>query len=388
MRIRKIMVLLCILFVSQIYLSGCGVQKDVSKERELFAQKADNKINIAVVGPMSIQEEFGYLDGIMLAAEEINKSGGIDNRQIEILKYDDKGLTLEGIHIAQELAGNPEIMAVIGQWHSHVTLPAASIYENAGLLMLTGNTTTPKLTQSGYDYIFRNHTNDEQMGEEMAKVAKLHGYKRMTIYYADTDYGKELADSFERSAVDIGVKIVDRITHSADENMFNRTMERWKALDFDGVFIADHMPSATEFILGLKEAHPDIPVIGTHGLDVPNFIDILGAAAEGTTIATLYSPRVRNPKLEQFVESFKGHYGKEPNVHAIQGYETLKLLAAALELTDNPTPRKTAEALRAIKQWPGLTGELTVEENGDVTGKLFHIKTVKDGEFIYLPATQ
>jgi len=108
------------LFVSQIWLSGCGLQKDVSKEREVLANKADNNIIIAVVGPMAKEDTFGYLDGIMLAAEEINKNGGIDNKQIEILKFDDKGLTVEGINIAHELAGNPKIMAVIGHWDSPV----------------------------------------------------------------------------------------------------------------------------------------------------------------------------------------------------------------------------------------------------------------------------
>ena len=388
MRIRRIVVLLGILFVSQIWLSGCGLQKDVSKEREVLANKADNNIIIAVVGPMAKEDTFGYLDGIMLAAEEINKNGGIDNKQIEILKFDDKGLTVEGINIAHELAGNPKIMAVIGHWDSHVTLAAASIYENSEMLMITSMITTPKLTQSGYNYIFRNIPSDERMGEEMAKFAKSRGHKRMAIYYADTEYGKELANSFEDSAESIGVKIVDRTTQSVDDHMFDRTMKRWKALNFDGVFVADHMPSAVEFILEFKEAHPEIPIVGTNGLDDPDFIDILGAAAEGAVMATLYNPGDQNPKLKQFVEEFKGYYDRDPNAHAVQGYETLKLLAGALELADNPTPSETAEALRSMKQWPSLTGVLNVEENGDVTGKVIHMKIVKNGEFGYLPAKE
>ncbi|KUO64315.1 MAG: hypothetical protein APF84_09770 [Gracilibacter sp. BRH_c7a] len=388
MSMKKMSVLLCVLLVSQIWMSGCGFQKDVSKEREAWANEADNKIVIAVVGPIVTEDTFGYLDGIMLAAEEINENGGIDNRQIKILKFDDKDLTMEGINIAQDLAENPEIMAVIGHWSSNVTLPVASIYETSELLMITAETTSPKLTQSGYNYIFRNIPNDEKMGEEMAQFAKLQGHKRMAIYYADTDYGKGLANSFENSAESIGVKIVDRTTYCVDEYMFDRTMKRWKALDFDGVFIADSMPSVGEFILGLKEVYPEIPILGTDGLDHPDFIDVLGSAAEGVVIATLYDPNNQNPKLKQFEEEFKEYYGRVPNVYSVQGYETLQLLASAMELTDKQLPRETAEALRSMRQWPGLTGALNIEENGDVTGKVIHKKIVKNGEFEYWPVIQ
>jgi len=381
MSMRKMTVLLCILLMSQIFFSGCGFQEDVAKEREAWSDDPNNNITIAVVGP--IEETFGFLDGIMLAAEEVNKSGGIDNRQIEVLKFDDKGLTMEGINIAQELADNPEVMAVIGHWNSHVTLPVASIYENAELLMITAMTTNPELTENGYNYIFRNIPNDVKMGEEMARFAKLQDHKRMVIYYSDDDYGKGIADSFENSAESIGVSIVDRTTYFVDDHMFDRTMKRWKALNFDGVFIADTMPSAGEFILKLREVYPEIPIMGADGLDYPDFIDVLGPAAEGAAVATLYDPTDQNPKLKQFVEEFKGVYGKDPDSYAVQGYETLKLLAGAMELTDNPTPQETAEALRSMKQWPGLTGVLNVEENGEVTGKVIYKKIVKDGEFEY-----
>lgn len=386
---KKIVVLLCILFVSQMFLSGCGFQKDIVKERETWAAKPNNNIIIAVVGPMWVMEDASrYLDGIMLAVSEINESGGINNRQIEILKYDDKGLTMEGINIAQELASNPQVMAVLGHWNSHVTLPAASIYQNAGLLMITAMATNPKLTNNKHNLIFRNIIDDGKMGEEMAHFAKAQGHKRMVIYYADNDYGKGLANSFEGIAESIGISIVDRVTYFVDDNGFDRTMKRWKALEFDGIFIADLMPSAGEFILKLKEVYPEMPIMGTDGLDSPDFIDVLGEAAEGVVIATLYSAEDQKPELINFVKKFEEHYNTEIDMYAVQGYETLKLLANAMELADNPSPRETAVALRSIDQWSALTGVLTVEENGDVTGKIIRKKIVKNGEFEYLPLTQ
>jgi len=382
---RRIAIILILL----IGISGCGVRQDVTKAREVWANKSKDSIIIGVVGTMWIMADATkYLDGIKLAVEEINAGGGIDNRDVEILELDDKGQTMEGINIAQELVENPNLMAVLGHWDSHVTLPAASIYENAGVLMITAMATSPKLTQNDYKYIFRNVPSDEKMGGEMAAFAKAQDLKRMVIYYSDTDYGKGLANSFEKVARSIGIKIVDRATLFVNEHEFDRTMERWNALNFDGVFIADYMPDAGDIILKIREVYPDIPIMGTDGLDSPDFIDVLGEAAEGIVIATLFDPKDRSSELLQFINRFRERYGTEPDVYAVQGYETFKLLATAMKNAENPSPEETAKALRVISQWSGLTGTLNIEENGDVTGKVIRKKVVRTGKFEYLRITQ
>ena len=87
-------------------------------------------------------------------------------------------------------------------------------------------------------------------------------------------------------------------------------------------------------------------------------------------IATLFDPKDRSSELLQFINRFRERYGTEPDVYAVQGYETFKLLATAMKNAENPSPEETAKALRVISQWSGLTGTLNIEENGDVTGKV------------------
>lgn len=383
---KRIILIMLLLLIG---ISGCGSQQDVAKERAAWADKSDDSIVIGVVGTMWVMDDATkYLDGIKLAVEEINTDGGINQRKIEILAVDDKGQTMEGINIAQELVGTPNLMAVLGHWDSHVTLPAASIYENAGVLMITAMATTPKLTQTYHNYIFRNVPSDEIMGGEMAKFAKEQKFKRMVIYYSDNDYGRGLANSFEKVAQNLGVSIVDRATDFVNEYQFQETMKKWGALDFDGVFIADLMPDAGDFIIKLKAVYPYIPIMGTDGLDHPDFINLLGKSAEEIVIATLFNPNTENPEIVNFIARFKAYYGTEPDVYAVQGYETMKLLAAAMESAGSPDPVQTAKALREINQWPGITGTLTVEDNGDVTGKVIHKKVVRNGKFEYLSIPQ
>lgn len=366
-------------------ISGCQKQENNAGVWEAFSNKFDDSIIIGVVGTMWIMADASnYLDGIRLAVEEINADGGINQREIKILELDDKAQTMEGIRIAQELVNNPKVMAVIGHWDSHVTLPAASIYENAGVLMITAMATNPKLTQNGYKYIFRNIPSDEKMGAEMAAFAKDQGLKRMAIYYTDTEYGRGLANSFEKVAHSIDIKIVDRTTYFINDQDFERTMARWKAFNFDGVFIADYMPDAASVIKRIREVYPDIPIMGTDGLDSPDFIDVLGEAAEGIVISTLLDPAQDNPELVQFINNFEKRYSETPDMYAVQGYETIKLLGKAMKAADKLISDQIAAELRGIKQWPGLTGTLSVEDNGDVAGKIIHKKIVSNGKFEYI----
>ncbi|MDD4048679.1 MAG: ABC transporter substrate-binding protein, partial [Clostridia bacterium] len=296
---KKIMAIFLMLLIG---ISGCGTRDNNAGVKVDLESKFDDSIIVGVVGTMWIMEDASkYLDGVRLAVEEINADGGINNRDIKTLELDDQGQTMEGIKIAQELVKNSKLRAVIGHWDSHVTLPAASIYENAGVLMMTAMATTPELTQNGYKYIFRNVPSDEIMGGEMAAFASKQGLKRIAIYYSDTDYGRGLANSFEKVAQSIDVKVVDRTTCFLNDDDFERTMERWKAFDFDGVFIADCMPDAGGAIKRIKEVYPDIPIMGTDGLDSPDFISVLGDAAEGIFIATLLDPDDDNPELVQFI---------------------------------------------------------------------------------------
>lgn len=366
--------------------AGCGAGEKGSGIWAALANRFEDTITVGVVGTMWIMADASkYLDGVRLAVDEINSGGGINNRELKLLELDDQALTMEGIKIAQNLVDNPQVTAVIGHWDSHVTLPAASIYENAGKLMITAMATTPKLTQNGYRYIFRNVPSDETMGGEMAAFAKEQGLLRMAIYYSDTDYGRGLANSFEKVARGINVKIVDRTTNFINEDDFVRAMERWKAFNFDGVFIADYMPDAGNVIKKIREVYPGIPIMGTDGLDSPDFIEVLGDAAEGIVIATLFDPQQDNPEMIRFIDNFRKRYHDEPDVYAVQGYETVQLLCTGLKAAAKPTSEETAKALRTVKQWPGLTGTLTVEDTGDVSGKKIHKKIVKNGEFEYVP---
>src|SRR5690606_29087999 len=113
----------------------------------------------------------------------------------------------EGELVAQRLANDPHVVAVVGHLQSYVSVPAAAIYDLSGLVMAAPTATDPELTARGYSRVFRATFTDIEVGRQMAEYAARRGYQRIGIYYIRSDYGRNLANAFEERANDLGLSI-------------------------------------------------------------------------------------------------------------------------------------------------------------------------------------
>lgn len=380
---KAILFIICLIVFS--LMSGCIAQKDMLKEREAFAKKADEDIVIGMPGPIEYMKDLtGFHNGVMLAVEEINSNDGIKGRMIKTRFEDDKGSFSDGMKVAQEFAAQKDMIAVIGHWNTYITLLAARIYNDAGLVMLSPVVSNADITKKGYKYVFQNTINDNDMGRQMAGYANEKSYKHIVVFYADNDYGNGLASAFEDFASDYGSIVVDRMTEFVNEQEFDKAYDKWKAFEYDAVFIADSMPHAGEFIKKLRAKDGSIPIFAGDGMDVANLPDELGRAAEGLAIATMYNPEQGDVKLKEFIQQYKSKYNSEPDVWAIQGYDSIKLLAYAMQKAEVPTPSRIAEVLRNDKEWEGVLGSAQFDSNGAMTGRNIYMKVIQgDGSVLY-----
>lgn len=375
--------ILAVLICVMVFMTGCLGEHDLAVERAAKAKKAKGDIIIGVAWPFSKRNDLIW-EGIQLATQELNEAGGVMSRKIRLIRQDDEGLTTRGMTIAQDFADNLDMVAVIGHGNSFVSVPAAAIYEKTGVLMLTPGSTSPKLTQMGYKRIFRSIPSDTEIGSQMAQFVAKKGCRRMVVVYADNEYGRGLANSFEDQAQEEGISIVDRCTNISDYETFKRTLDKWRIFNFDGVFVADTVPEGAEFIRRLREEGVTVPIISGDGLDLPEFLEVCREAAEGTVVASIFNPYDKRPKVGKFIQAFTEEYDSMPDAWAAQGYDAVMLLAHAMELSSSTVPDEIASALRTTSIWPGVTGFHTFDEMGDVSDKLVIKKVVQEGKFDYL----
>ncbi len=376
---KNVMNLLILSLFIFIFLNGC-----TPETRETSSDMTGNILFAVVYSVEDIDNSTGFWNGIEYAVKEINEHGGIDGRTVKVIKKDDMGSVTEGLGIAQALAKNDEVTAVIGHWNSRVTVPAAAVYENAGKLMITPASTNPEITTKGYDYIFQQIIDDAKIGQEIALVASQLGFKRIAAYYADDDYGRGLVNSFSRSTGTDKIKLIDRISVLGSDLNVNRIVEKWQALDIEALFVADVLPQAGITIRRLQEAGLDVPILGATGLDRDSYLEAYGDVAEGSYVSTLFNPHSSSPKVIEFTTTYQKEFGVLPDVWAAQAYDTVKILQEGITRAGSTSADSIARALHELYDWPGVTGRLSFNNKGEIAGKQIYIKVVREGKFQFL----
>src|SRR4051812_16143046 len=156
---------------------ACGGGADPAAERLRRAESGKGDIVIGAAWPWAARSTLLFRQGLDLAAEEVNAKGGVLGRRlrivaaggpaagggggpgevtarggvlgrrIRIVAADDHESVDEGRLVAQRFADDPDVVAVVGHLQSYVTIPAAPIYDLAGVVLLAPAATDPELTQ-------------------------------------------------------------------------------------------------------------------------------------------------------------------------------------------------------------------------------------------------
>lgn len=375
--------IIVILFLSLSVVS-CGKFEDDTGKRTRITARATGDVIIGAVAPWSKAGSAYLWQGIEFAVEEVNNAGGIFNRKIRIVKKDDEGSVRKGRLIAQSFAEDVNMVAVIGHHNSYISVPASSIYEHAGLLMVTPSSTKPELTKQGFRYVFTTTPNDEATGKNLADFALKQGYKKIIIYYIHNSYGVALANCFEKRIENIrGVEVVDRLSYNASsDKTFQKDLRTWKEnYTFDAIFLAGSLPESAMIISQARKMGIKVPIFCGDSVNSPALCELGGKEVEGTVVTTFFNPSDPRPEVRQFNEDFKKKYGVLPEIWAVQGYDTVKLIVSAMQKAGSVVPIKIADALHSTKDWPGISGSFTFNERGEPVDKSIYRLIVRDGKF-------
>ena len=376
-----------VVLLSAALLTACS-DGTVAERRTERAGRAGGDIVIGVAWPWTARREMRFGDGVDMAVDEINAAGGVNGRRLRIVRSDDHESADEGRLIAQRFGADPGIVAVIGHLQSYVSVPAAAIYDNDGLVMLAPAATDPALTAQGYRRVFRGTFNDKVSGHQMAEYAARRGYRRIAIQYVRSAYGRALANAFEESASDQNLQIVARQSYGADgvtDETFDAVAAEWSSLGLDAIFLAGEVPSAAYFLRAVRRHGLTTPVLGGDALGSPALLDIAARAADGVVIPSAFHPDEPRADVRHFTAEFRRRYGAVRDAGSALGYGAVRVLAAAMRQAGSTVPDSIGMAMRALRGWRGVTGPFTFDAAGDMVGRRVLKMVVRNNRFEYLP---
>lgn len=364
-------------------LAGCE-RGGIAEQRAARQAEAQGPILVAVAWPLKLGKA-SLAQGVDLAVEEINGRGGIlGGRKLKILFKDDASSLNRGRLVAQEVADNPEVAAVIGHLNSYITAPASQIYERAGLVMVTPGASGQKITEQGGRMVFRSLPGNREQGRQIGDYAAARGYKSVAIYYIKNDYGVDLANYFEQRAHELGIAIADRRSYNMGGDNYAALLAEWAAfLKTDAVFLCGSLPESAQILREARAAGLKVPVFGAAGLDSPDLIRLGGESVEGTVVFSLFNIGDPRPEVRAFGKRFRQRFGTLPDSTAAQGYDAVQLLVHGMRGAGSTVPARVAAALRKTRDWPGVTGRTTFSDQGDPVEKRLAKVIVRNGVFEY-----
>ncbi|MCR5290205.1 MAG: ABC transporter substrate-binding protein [Treponema sp.] len=346
--------------------------------------KKEHRIKIAVAAPWS-QRRDHIMEGLVLARDEINESGGILGAEIELVPFDDGSNIDTGSRVAYEIASDEGICAVIGHATSSISVSNSLIYHYYGIPMFSPLSTSQTLTQQGLDMVFRNIPNEDEFAKKAVDFCRKMNWNRVVIYCLQTVYGMGMADAFGMESVENGITVIDRMSYEDvyDIYDYSNVAKRWRDnYSFDAVFIAGTLPQAAEIITVFRQNGITQPIIGGDTFDRPSFFSSGNNKSEDNVyVISNFDVNSEKEAFVKFKKAFTSLHLYDVDQGAYQAYDALKVLAKAIEKAGSVKGTDIAKTLHENELWDEVAGPYSFEEDGDITGHDLIVKKAGNGEF-------
>ena len=352
-----------------------------------FAQSAE-PIRIGVYEPMTGAMAAGgqmTWEGIALAHE---MQPTVLGRPIKLILVDNKSDKVESANAVARLVEQEKVVAIIGSYGSSNSIAGGDVAEKAGIPMVTDSATNPLVTQ-GKKFVFRACFIDPFQGEVMAKYV-FHNLKLKKVAILKDvaqDYSVGLANYFKKTFTKLTgdpKSVVAEVAYQTGDQDFTAQLTQVISSKAEALFVPGYFGDAALIAKQLRQLGSKIPILGGDALDAPELMSIGGKAVEGVTISSFYSAEApANEVAKKFVGAYKSKYGKTPNANAALGFDTYNMVVDAIRRAGSTDPKAIRDALATTKGFIGVTGSITIDENGDAT-KDAVILRVENGVFRYV----
>jgi branched-chain amino acid transport system substrate-binding protein len=317
-------------------------------------------------------------DSAKLAVTDINKAGGINGRQIQLINYDDASDAKQAVSIATRLVTQDKVDAVVSGSYSDQTLAAAPIFQRNGIPMLAAYAVNPGIPATG-NFIFQQDFNGVVEGKAAAvALVKDLGATTIAIVAIKNDFGSALVQGFKEEAAALGATVVATDFNQFGEKDFTPILMRDQAKGANGFFVVEYYSEGQQFLNNWNTLGFSLPVVGTEGIDsTTQFFQPVGAQADGLVFTTPFNRDSMEPVVVTYIKGFTAAYGYAPDMVGATTYDSFLVLKDAM--SNGTTPNRIREGLAKVKSFVGVTGTiLRYNATGEVV-KAVELQIVKGG---------
>jgi branched-chain amino acid transport system substrate-binding protein len=362
------------------------------------------RYHIAALVPQSGQLAFfgdRVLKGIQLAVYEYNQQHPDD--RVELLVKDTEGSPEKAIAALTDLAAK-DVVAAIGPLLTKEAEALAPVLATLKIPVIT-----PAASGEGIGklspWMFRNALTNSAQAAAAAQLAVSLKLKKFVIFYPDDGYGKDLTRLFTHE-LENKAEILATIAYPSDVKDFGPYVRRAMEIDlrsrkiqlpeddaerkkllqeytpsFDALYLPGYAERVGLLIPQLAYYNiTGMTTIGSNNWHTADLIDRAQRHANGAIFVDGYFPESTDPVIKPIMDAYRSAYQEEPDILAAQAYDATAMVLSLIK-DHKDTPQAIRDGLLTLKDYPGITGTISFNGDGEARKKLFLI-TVQDGRFV------
>ncbi len=385
------------LLATALAVSACGTRAEEATGGS--GETATKTAKIGIIAPLSGDLSalgLGIQHSVELAVKQANDNKVIPGWTLEVDPQDDQGLPDPGKNAATKLAGDDEVVGVVGTLNSSVAQSVQPVLNSADIAMVSPANTNPTLTkgadpaspQRAYDSYFRTCTTDDVQGPFAAKYLLDSGIKSVATIHDKKAYGQGLVSAFTESFESGGGKIVEAETINPDDKDFSSVISKVKGANPDAVYYGGEFPQGAPLSQQMKSAGLDVPLMGGDGLKSEQYFALAGSTADGDLSTSVGAPPETLDSAKQFLADYEAAGFADPyEAYGAYAYDAANAIIEGLKTSlasaeDAKSARAaTVEAIGSVS-FQGATGDVSFDEFGDATAKVLTVYKVEGDKWV------
>jgi len=357
---KKISLILILLIVSTSFLAGCsGTNKTENPSDANSSQNSEEIIKIGGIGPLTppgspaLGEELQQ--SMQLAIDQINGQGGVlGGKKLKLFYEDSSGAPEKGQSAMEKLITKEKVVAIAGEGHSSAALAEIEVANRNNVPFIVAEAWSDSITEKGYNQIFRVAPNNSMFSKRIVEFVEDVGYQKVAIIAEDSDWGIGNVELLEKQFKEKGTEYKSIVVDRETKDFVPQLIEITKGYEPDIILnimtgVGAYLVVKQAYEMGIAPTSKTAIFMGGADAAYPEIWENTGEASKYVIWQTPYSPKAEFTDLtKKMVQDFEEKYGRNPSYVALHGYDTVLLIAEAIEKAGSTEPDKIIKALEEV----------------------------------------
>ncbi len=331
-------------------------------------------LSVPMTSDVDVAQEI--LRGVAQAQNQVNQSGGINGTPLKVLIADDRNKADAAQAVAQKLISNSEVLGVIGNFSSGVTLAAGKVYGDGKLVLISPTSTAVQI--SGLSkYVFRTVPSDRFAGDALARymLTNLKKQKVAVFFNSQSEYSKSIKDVFTTAIFGSGGQVVKEFDLTSAGFNASQAVKEARDQGAEVLMLASNTSSLDQALqVAQTNTNPVLPMLGGDDMYDSKTLKVGQQSVEGLVVAVAWHI-LGNPEAS-FPKEATQLWGGEVNWRSAMAFDATTSLIAALG--KSPTREGVQAALSSSDfKATGAANEIKFLPSGDRNQAIQLVKVQK-----------